>query len=503
MGSALGGDFFGWEFVLYGGFLSALSATGFAAIFYWLYAGAITELAARFKTSGGSFDFVKAVLGRRAASLMAVLGLLKLILANSALALAISSYLMEGGMPRSMQPPCWVCTYSLFTVLDSIGVRQSANIQVMATVLCVLILIFYSGSSLRKFSYSRISRSGFINDGLLGYCKGFPFALQFFDGFEEVPLLMGYAINPEKTIPDAIVSSYLTVFAIALMILFSGSGVTPSNVLIRSEAPLMNGIDSVYGHASLVSEAVANLVVLGLLVNFFAFVLFASQQMQAVAAAGQLPSFLAYRHPVHGAPINASICSSVVGLVLTAGFAYVFDESAAQDTLVTAALMPAVLGYGLLLECIVQIREIERRQSVGDVTPHDLVILGRDPGSLRFHYGMLGAKFAQSICVLFVIGLLVLACISVDFRWGLILLCIFGSSSFYCMETYMKEEISENKDYEEQINLMNDGGDRDGDGDIEEGDDDTMKKLKLAKEEGSETDTEDDSMLSQLEIYHI
>ena len=37
------------------------------------------------------------------------------------------------------------------------------------------------------------------------------------------------------------------------------------------------------------------------------------------------------------------------GLVLTAGFAFVFDEAMAQNTLVTAALMPAVLGYALLL----------------------------------------------------------------------------------------------------------------------------------------------------------
>ena len=47
VGSALGGDFFGWQFVLYGGFVSGLGAVIFAGIFYWLYANAITELAAR------------------------------------------------------------------------------------------------------------------------------------------------------------------------------------------------------------------------------------------------------------------------------------------------------------------------------------------------------------------------------------------------------------------------------------------------------------------------
>ena len=440
MGSALGGDFFGWEFVLYGGFLSALIATAFTALFFWLYAGTITELAARYRTSGGSFDFVKIVFGQRTAALMAVLGLLKLILANSAIALAISSYLIQGGMPRNMQFVIWICTYSAFTFMDVIGVRQSANVQVLATILCVLILIFYSCSSLRKFSLTRIRDSGLFNGGVIGYFKGFPFALQFFDGFEEVPLLMGYAINPEKTIPQAIISCYVTVLAIAVMVLVTASGITPFSVLIRSGAPLMNGIEAVYGQSTIISDSVANLVVLGLLVNFFAFVLFSSQLMQAVAAGGQLPVFLSYRHPIHSAPINASICSSIFGLILTVSFSYAFGESAAQDTLVTAALMPAVLGYLLLLECIIEIREIEKKGQ-GNMTEDDIIRLGKDPGDMRFTYGTYGARFAQGMCSMFVIGLLVLACISSEFRMGLILLVLFGSALLASMMKYMQHKI--------------------------------------------------------------
>ena len=245
VGSALGGDFFGWEFILYGGFMSALMAVGFAALFYWLYAGAITELAARYKTSGGSFDFVKAALGRRAGALMAVLGLLKLILANSALALAISSYMIQGGMPSALQLPCWIVTYGFFTFLDAVGVRQSANVQVLATVLCIILLIFYAFSSFTKFSFGNIRRGGLVIDGGIGFFKGLPFSLQFFDGFEEVPLLMSYAMDPERTIPLAIVSCYVSIAAIGAMVLFSGAGITPFQALIDSEAPLMDGNDNV------------------------------------------------------------------------------------------------------------------------------------------------------------------------------------------------------------------------------------------------------------------
>ncbi len=177
------------------------------------------------------------------------------------------------------------------------------------------------------------------------------------------------------------------------------------------------------------------LIVLGLIVNFFAFVVFTGQQVninisfpilqcslrstslmrcvqvQAVAQAGQLPRLLAYRHPTTDAPIIASVSASVVGLVLTACFAYTFGEEGAQgkrrehvqigeylsypffnfiifncdviisppsifpsdscshvhvyvcvctaDTMVTAALIPAVCGYLMILECLATVWRAE------------------------------------------------------------------------------------------------------------------------------------------------
>jgi ethanolamine permease len=438
VGSALGGDFFGWQFVLYGGFGSAFLAVLFSGLFYWLYAGAITELAARYKTSGGTFDFVKNALGKRSACAMAILGLLKLILANSALALAISSYLVQGGMSRHVEFLCWISTYGLFTYLDCVGVRQSANAQIMATVLCCLILVFYAASSLSIFKPSSIRDGGLFNDGALGFFKGLPFALQFFDGFEEVPLLMGYAVNPEHTIPRAIIMCYVTVFFIALMVLIAGTGSVPASELVISEAPLMDGIDAVYGPGNFFSDFIAYVIVIGLAVNFFAFVLFASQQIQAIAAGGMLPSYLSYRHPIHEAPIYASISSSTAGLILTSGFAYVFGVDAAQDILVTAALMPAVLGYAMVLESIVKIRRIEHVKSFENrINPRDVVRLGYDPGNLRFRYGILGIRIAQVMCGIFASSLLVLAGVSKDFFNGLIVLTIFSVIMYSAMNNLL------------------------------------------------------------------
>jgi amino acid transporter len=464
VGSALGGDFFGWQFVLYGGFGGAFIGLMFAGVFYWLYASAITELAARFKTTGGSFDFVRFALGEEAAAAMAVLNLLKLVLANSALALAISSYLVQGGMPRYLSAVCWILTYGLFTLLDCVGVKQSANAQVLATVLCVVILAFYAISTLTEFRFHNIHEDGVIDDGTVGFFKGLPFSLQFFDGFEEVPLLMGYAIDPERTIPRAILASYISIASIGFMVLIAGAGSIPAGELLASDAPLMDGIDLVYGPENTFSNFIAYMIVVGLLVNFFAFVLFISQQVQAVSEAKFLPVMLAYRHPVHGAPIYASIAMSVVGVILSAAFALIFGEVEAQDTLVTAALMPAVLGYALILECIVKVRSVEKDLHCGKCNPRDLSRIGYDPGPLRFSFGLAGARLGQAMCVTFAFSLLVLAGSSKDFLYGLLVLALFSAILYAVMRFYIITEVGEFDDIS-NIRLLKTEGDADSDSD--------------------------------------
>lgn len=430
VGSALGGDFFGWQFILYGGFVPALFGVIFTGLFYWLYSTVMMELAARYRSSGGSFEFVRNAIGGKASIVMAILGLLKLILANSANALAISSYLVQAGMSPNFRALCWVCTYGLFTFLDCVGVKESATIQVCITAFCVLILIFYCLSSLTAFDANHIT-SSVTNGGFQGFMKGLPFSLQFFDGFEEVPLLMGYTNDPEKTIPKGLLCSYITIAILAFMILVCGSGVSSNSALLESDAPLMLGFNKVYGNGSAFSDTIAYLIVIGLIVNFFAFILFVSQQIQAVAQVGFLPNLLRYRHPVHEAPVYASIAGSVFGVLLTASFAFVFGDDAAQNTLVTAALMPAALGYILVLECIIRIRQ--RESTTLSTKVPSSTRLGHDPGPLRFKHEARGARVGQFMCLIYCIGLLYLACISLDFFYGLVSLLILSTASYLLM----------------------------------------------------------------------
>lgn len=321
---------------------------------------------------------------------------------------------------------------------------------------------------------------------ILRFKLGLPFALPFFDGFEEIPLLLGYAKNPEVTIPLAMWYSYATVAIFAFGVLVAGSGSTDISTLLSSEAPLMDGILAVYGSSSTISTVMTFIIVLGLLVNFFAFIVFTSQQVQSIAIAGFLPELLSWRHPFFESPIYASIFSSLFGSVLTIVMCGIFGADMTQNILITAGLLPAILGYMLLLECVVKIRQVEAEivhvmdtvivstdngdvsdsessvkstnlnlrdsDSYGSVNEYSKInmkalkiihrnsaLLGRDPKSLRFPLPVIWIRAAQIICCLFLIGIAVLSSSKWDYFYGIVGVCVLGIVAYFgLMDFYFK-----------------------------------------------------------------
>eukprot|EP01038_Epipyxis_sp_PR26KG_P004180 gene4180-5948_t len=469
VGSALGGDFFGWQFVLLGGFVSGFFGVALSAIFFWIYAASVMDLTARYNATGGGYDFVKNALGYRWAALMASLSMLKLWLANAATAIAISSYLETAGLPPGAVIICWLFLYSFFTALDCIGVRQSASVQIAATILCISLICFYSFSGLTIFKLRNLQSSG-NDEKSIGFFRGLPFALQFFDGFEEIPLLLSYA-KSAADISKGLISCYITVLVIAGLVVLAGCGATNASTLLASEAPMMTGLDVVYGQGSVITDMVAYFIVTGLIVNFFSFIIFASQQIQAIAEAGQLPSILAFRHPKTGTPVIASVVSGIIGSVLTVIFYYALGADAAQNTLLSASLLPSLLSYILVLQCSIRVNKIENVLSSGtrkSMSFHTLSVglIGHDPNDLRFRYGSWGARIGQSMCVLLIIGLFVLVFTyeTDEYVYGIVVAAIFGTLMFLTIlfrtpsEKFpndLDEEILENEDKALEMDIFN------------------------------------------------
>jgi len=433
-GTVLGGDFYGWQYVDYGGIISGVIALLFTAIFYWLYSGVVTELAARYRTSGGSFDYVQNVLGVRAASIMGILTCFKLCFTISSLSVSVSSYVVAAGLPHHLIYICWLAIYSIFTFLDCNGVHESSTGQVLATVVCVLVLIFYSLSSFSMFDWRVAVSDGVFIEGGLGFLKALPFTLYLFEGFEELPLVMCHAIDPQINLPKSILYSYFTVTMLAFLVFISGCGTASQSSLLSSPTPLMISINHIYGTGSHISYFTAVLIVIGLLVNVFAYVVLLSQQVVAIADHKLFPEYLSYRHPSHHAPVTASVSCSVIGFFLCVSFTITFGVTAAQLALITASLIPTVLGFLLMLQCLVRIRDIEFEQmSCKLIDRFQQDQLGFDPGPLRYPYGILGARIAQCMCIL-LLGCLLLQCyLYIENFYGLLIIIMFGLSLYAVM----------------------------------------------------------------------
>lgn len=425
VGSGMGGVFFGWQLIMISDIVGAIMSVLIAAAFFWIFAGAITELAARYKSTGGSYDYVRMALGQRAGSMMAVLSLVKLVLSNAETCLTISSYLGQAGLPNHLKVICWILTYGGFALLDCMGMKQSSTIQVVATFMCVALVLFYIISSLFAFDITHFSIDRSSAVGFVHWLRAVPYAIQFFDGFEDIPLLMSYSSDPTRDIPQAITSVYSTICAISFLVLFAALGVSTSSELLHSVAPLMDGIEKVYGSTSLIAYVIAYSITMGLFINFFAFTVFTSQQVRAIAETGEIPKILAYQHPKTGAPIYATIIFSLIGVVVTALSAAMLSEDKAQDTLCVASLIPTIISYLLCLESIVKIRYAEKLSVGDDKKEFELVSghtnLGDDPLTLRFNGGILGARIGQSLCAIFLLGLFISATYSREYMYGIFL----------------------------------------------------------------------------------
>lgn len=121
--------------------------------------------------------------------------------------------------------------------------------------------------------------------------------------------------------------------------------------------------------------------------------------------------------------MTASLTASCIGLFITSLFVILFGEENAQDLLVTCSLLPAVLGYALLMECIANIRHMEQTPDASQVFGSRL---GQDPGPLRFQYGVVGVRLVQLMCAILFGSLVYLSSNNLYFLRGILLLIFFA-----------------------------------------------------------------------------
>ncbi|MCB1179281.1 MAG: amino acid permease, partial [Leptospiraceae bacterium] len=238
----------------------------------------------------------------------------------------------------------------LFTIVNLFGVQQTANFELIITIIASIGIIVYIVLIFPHSSPSTI----FTNHKPLNFSSIFsaiPFAIWFYLAVEGVAMAAEETENPKKDIPKGYIMGIgtLVVFALSVMTLTAGTGNAAE--LVKNDHPLPESLALVYGKGSSHSYIFAFFGLVGIMASLLGIILGYSRQIYAVAREGFLPKFLSKLNPSNGSPTYACIAGGFVGII---GII-----SGKTDELITLSVLGAIIMYQISMVSVFVLRKKE------------------------------------------------------------------------------------------------------------------------------------------------
>ena len=132
VGSVIGGDFFGLESALRGGYGAGVLALMLNGLLYGVLARCIAELSFRVPKSGGAYTFVSIAIGPNAGLVVACLEVMKLFLVLVTIGFGCIGYFRSiVTFPSELQFLLYAVLFACFVSISMLGVRTSGNMQLV------------------------------------------------------------------------------------------------------------------------------------------------------------------------------------------------------------------------------------------------------------------------------------------------------------------------------------------------------------------------------------
>lgn len=325
-----------------------------AAIGAWVLAHLMSALSKVIPETGGSYAYTKAAFGELAGFIVAWGFWLSIWSTNAAIALTFSGY-FGVFFPEVSQSSWFSVTVALsaiwgLSILNSLSIRSSGNLQVVTTVLKILpiLLVAFGGlffidldnfipfNTSEESSFQAITSSSVL-------------CFYAFMGIEAATIPAGNIKNPEKTISKGTKIGVSLVIFLYLFSSFSLFGVLSPTEVAQSQAPFSDAANLIFGiNTGYFVAAGACLASFGALNGW---ILLQGQIPYSMAKDGLLPKALAYKNPT-GAPSVGVIVSSVFISILllfniSKGFSGLYEFMVLLTTTTSLAFyFGAVLAYG-------------------------------------------------------------------------------------------------------------------------------------------------------------
>jgi len=357
VGYVISGMYFGWNLGLeQGGTLGLAIATFFIILLYITFTFSYTELACAIPRAGGAFDYALRALGRDWGFLGGMAQNIEFVFAPPAIAFAIGAYL-NIFMPSVPVPAIAIAAYFVFTALNVYGVQAAAVFELLVTIVAVLGLLIFAGSTLPDFHWQNLERNAFPN-GWTGVFAALPFAIWFFLAIEGVANVAEETINPQRNVLIGFGSAIATLVLLCLLTFTASVGVGGWEAIVfpapgapASDSPLPLAMEQSAGSGHFLYRLVTFIGLFGLVASFHGIILAAGRATFEFGRVGFAPAVLGKVHPRFRTPANALVVNMGIGIVALL--------TGKTGEIITIACFGALTLYIISMAALLKLRHTE------------------------------------------------------------------------------------------------------------------------------------------------
>lgn len=371
VGAVISGHFSGWNLGLAsGGWGGMFIATIIVAIMYIGLTQSVAEMSPALPHTGGAYSFARSAMGPWGGFFTGLVENLEFILTPAVIVFFLSNYMagiFETG-PETL-PLWWFGFYTVFTILNIVGVAMTFRFTVALTFLALGCLAVFWISSIGSVDFTRFAldiKAGtdgnaehlpdgggdFFPMGLEGALKAMPFAVWLFLAIEQLPLAAEESVDPKKDMPKGLTYGIITLIISAFLILWLNASIPlGSYALSQSGEPLLDGFKVLFGNN--IAKLLALVASIGLLASFHTIIFAFGRQIYSLSRAGYFPVILSVTHSKRKTPYTALIMGSLIGFVvlmvtkfLAGDESEVFVGGALLNTAVFSAMLSYILQSG-------------------------------------------------------------------------------------------------------------------------------------------------------------
>ncbi|WP_210517895.1 ethanolamine permease [Hymenobacter terricola] len=292
VGLVISGEYFGWNYGwAVAGPLGFLVATLVVTVLYVTFIFSFTELTTAIPSAGGPFAYAHRAFGPIGGFVAGYATLVEFLFAPPAIAFALGSYVHFLYPAVPVLYTALGC-YAVFTLINLLGIKESANFSLVVTVLAVGELLLFMGLVAPHFKTTNFLAHP-VPVTAPGVFAALPFAIWFYLAIEGVAMVAEEVAEPRRTIPKGYGYGLLTLVGLALGVMVLTGGVGDWRRLSHIDYPLPEALSVVLGKGSRWTSFFASIGLFGLVASFHGTIIGYSRQVFALARGGYLPGFLA------------------------------------------------------------------------------------------------------------------------------------------------------------------------------------------------------------------